>query len=1007
MQLAELLDALDYAAFPQYYLKTDREHSPDIAHLFRSAKDAGVDGIYVVESSPQNKNILPVRPAVYVAEAQTPEQAREIHRALWNLGQAPFLIVVLPNHIRVYTGFDYSKELQQVGLLKEDVHLDESTIRTELAEFCAKSINAGILWEKRAKDLKSDKRVDKKLLRSLSDLSKYLQKEKKLNSEVAHALIGKYIYIRYLRDRNILSDQWLQQKNIDIESVLGQHATIEGLRTLIDFLDDQLNGSIFPLDFNTAAGLTNEVIALVASIFKGDTLVSTLKQLSLDFKIYDFEYIPIETLSSIYELFLHAEGKVKTDGAIYTPEYLADYLLAEIHAVKSLKKGMKILDPSCGSGVFLVLTYRRLIEIELVGSSERKLPVAKLLELLSHLYGVERKLDACYVTEFSLILTLLNYANITELLSEKKQLPLLHNITIFHSDFFDDGLPLYERQLRFDWVIGNPPWIQADLQKDHLALAWMEAHKTEQPVSKTNVAEAFTWRVLDLLNPDGCIGLILPAASLYNLGSRKYRQSFFQTCEVIRITNFSNLRQVLFEGRATAPAVTVLYRKASVEAEKPLISHYGPFSINQIPNACGDMWTITLNENEFQTVSPDEAERGDAFTWKIALWGTHRDERAIHRLRRLFPKTFGQLCQENEHNGWHLHQGSDLRKSVDESKEKLDFISSLQGKKRLNTTSMNRSERLFSVPSYALEDILKEECFIRKGRTKGLLVSEPPHLIMNASWKYVIYSDDYFVIRPRQIGLSAPQKDADYLRALSVFLSSSITRYYLFFQTPSWGVERDRITLDDVKSIPIPLFTPVQIEQLATVQKELAQMEIERGSSSTQAFVDEQIAHLFQLPDSMSILATEFNRVRSTLIGGYIGGAAMKPPKEDDLQAYAQEMANELDAFTAPRNTHHKVTITPSQKMICCTVELLKSDHPLPIEVGKEGADDAPPFAHLLNGFTQQFSQWVYIQRGLRIFDGPKVHIYKVPRLINWTRTQAFNDTDDLIAEVLAAGMGK
>ncbi len=93
--------------------------------------------------------------------------------------------------------------------------------------------------------------------------------------------------------------------------------------------------------------------------------------------------------------------------------------------------------------------------------------------------------------------------------------------------------------------------------------------------------------------------------------------------------------------------------------------------------------------------------------------------------------------------------------------------------------------------------------------------------------------------------------------------------------------------------------------------------------------------------------------------------------------------------------------------MICCTVELLKSDHPLPASIGKEEADDAPPFANLLNGFTQQFSQWVYIQRGLRIFDGPKVHIYKVPRLINWTRTQALNDADDLIAEVLAAGMGK
>ena len=128
----------------------------------------------------------------------------------------------------------------------------------------------------------------------------------------------------------------------------------------------------------------------------------------------------LKTFSFIYEQFLHAEGKGKTIGAFYTPEYLADYLLAEINVVQSLKKGMKILDPSCGSGVFLVLAYRRLIEIELAGSSERNLHLAKLLELLSSLYGLERELDACYVTEFSLILTLLNYTNVAELLSEKK-----------------------------------------------------------------------------------------------------------------------------------------------------------------------------------------------------------------------------------------------------------------------------------------------------------------------------------------------------------------------------------------------------------------------------------------------------------------------------------------------------------------------------------------------------------------------------------------------------------
>lgn len=57
------------------------------------------------------------------------------------------------------------------------------------------------------------------------------------------------------------------------------------------------------------------------------------------FGLYDFSYIPVETLSAIYEQFLHSQGKGKKIGAVYTPEHLADYLLAELDYVKPLKKG--------------------------------------------------------------------------------------------------------------------------------------------------------------------------------------------------------------------------------------------------------------------------------------------------------------------------------------------------------------------------------------------------------------------------------------------------------------------------------------------------------------------------------------------------------------------------------------------------------------------------------------------------------------------------------------------
>jgi len=78
--------------------------------------------------------------------------------------------------------------------------------------------------------------------------------------------------------------------------------------------------------------------------------------------VFGVHYIPIETLSVIYEQFLHAEDKGKDAGAYYTPVPLVNFMLQEMEEHSPLRPGMRVLDASCGSGAFLVQCYRRLIE---------------------------------------------------------------------------------------------------------------------------------------------------------------------------------------------------------------------------------------------------------------------------------------------------------------------------------------------------------------------------------------------------------------------------------------------------------------------------------------------------------------------------------------------------------------------------------------------------------------------------------------------------------------------
>jgi type I restriction-modification system DNA methylase subunit len=989
-------------------------------HLFRAAKKAGVHGTYVFQTSPPERKILPPRPAVYVAEASTRDEAREIHQRLWNLGNAPFIVILLPNEIRVYTGFDFSLSDEKKGLVKEitkTIDLTFESIHDQLVDFKADSIDSGRIWETQSKYVTPEKRVDTHLLKNLKELEKYLE-TRRLDLPIIHALIGKYVYIRYLYDRKILSEEWLVENNINLDSVLSRNATLAGLLHLNEVLENRFNGAIFPLPSNIEATLSDEIVALVASTFKGDDPISG--QLHLDFEAYDFSYIPVETLSSIYEQFLHSQGTGKKDGAVYTPEPVADYLLCELEESKPLQSGMTILDPCCGSGVFLVLAYRRLIELALAQSPNNKLKPTELRRILCEsLYGIERNREACYVAEFSLILTLLNYIDPPELHRNKQfKFPSLHNTQIFECDFFDDDSVFWKQNKKFDWIVGNPPWIELkkNTQGEDFVRKWIFANLKSKPVGGNRVCEAFSWRVVDLLEQHGCVGLLVHATSLFNQESKKYRKPFFDNHSVARITNFSNLAYVLFGGRGQEPAATLIYCRSESEVAKPLIIHYAPLIINQIANRSWgnsksqSTWTITLNEDEISTISPEDAKTGDFLVWKTALWGKSREERTVKRLKKLLPTTLQEIV---DCRNWSFHTGLKIRTQA--SKEDVETAPYLAGWKQVdiytkfNSNEMSRTQFRFMVPEQSLNLIPDRSLFVSKGRGLPFVVARKPHVVLGIidGKIYCAYSNLDFVVPEPQIGISTDEEDADYLRAVSILLNSSVIQYFLFFNSSSWGVGRSKLYAKDLRMVSLPELLPEQIGELAQLGKRLAYLEefTDTPDDSLQQLLDDTVENLLLIPQNIAIVAREFISVKLQLNKGKAVVPATASPNEEDLQKYGLHLRDELDAFTEGSGLRHKVDLTHSKQLVVCSVEFVRSDVSTSINVTVEKAQgDLSLFLSCIQAKAKQrFSQWVYVQRSLRVFEGSKVYICKSPRLIDWTRTQALNDSDDIIAEILSA----
>src|SRR6266487_2159391 len=577
-------------------------------------------------------------------------------------------------------------------------------------------------------------------------------------------------------------------------------------------------------------------------------------------------------------------------------------------------------------------------------------------------------------------------------------------------------------------------------------------NKAERPVSRKRVAEAFSWLVTDLLRSEGIVGLVLPATSLFNLSGHDYRERFFIRHCIFRITNFSNLRWILFP-KNEFPAFTIVYRPwNNGEEKRPSIIHYAPLSIHQVADSRESLWAITINEQEIQTIDSLDAETGETLIWKLAFWGTFQDKRAIESIEMLFPSALEDFCKQR--NWPPISEGVQLR-NKQESTEDLQDADELRGEKKFQTETMTDALFRFSVPSYVLSDIPDEMCAIRKGRDRGLSLTRTPHIVVSPSWgSFVTFSDTDFLIPPRVIGIAALKDDAHILRALSLYLNSSLVSYYLFFHVPEWGVFRNAryITLSELRKVPVPDFSLEQVEGLASLhqrlvtdeqqhiseaiskvrnlrmdffshgdmpsdgisvsellskvsrkQKAQIEKEIDVFHENAQRIIDDKIFDLFAIPEDIRLLITDFVQVRLLLDRPATFKQVVREPREQELLDYARELRDELDGFVE-QDTHHGISITYSPDLIECVIDIMNTATPITLDssrVKQGNVTSSRILSELSEGLKEQVSQWIYVQRGLRLFDGPRIHIYKLPRLIDWTRTQAMNDAGDIIGEVL------
>jgi hypothetical protein len=1012
-----VLHALGYDASSNYVPIERLLADPDHGFLYRKAQQkCHVQGVYLLRGRTQEVPQADV-PIVYFCSVDSEQEARRVHQRVWNQDLVPFLIVSSPKKIYLYPGFRYQHgpDLQpEQGALR--VLTDFNRVAKELAALSADAIDSGNTWREMASEVRAEGRVDWRLLGNLRDLEKDLLSSGLDNRSLVHSIIGKFVYLRYLRDRGILSDRKLKVWGLNAPFTLERTVDPDAFLRLLAHLDDWLNGSVFPLTEDQVTEFGIERLRKVAGIFRGD---QSTGQMALDFADYDFSFIPIETLSVIYEQFLHMPvdpsskvTKGRQQGAYYTPIPVVNYMIDCLARKSSLRPRVRVLDPACGSGAFLVQTYRRLIEARFQDGVAPK-PLEAREILTESIFGVDIDPDACRIAELSLVLTLLDYVDPPDLEAPRLRrfLPSLAGRNICQGDAFDtDFFARAFEGLGFDLILGNPPWkdLHADRDEDKAALNWAEEHRTQHPIGGLQAAELFVWRSLQLLAPDGIAGLLLPAMTLFKSESLSFRRQFFDQAAVWSVANFANLVTVLFGGRSTVPAMALFFSRAGAGSDVERIEFFAPFLANQ-PTLREtqrarrrESWNLLVNASEICEVPYAEALRGESLPWKIATWGSFLDRRLLRHLPR---RTLSSLEEEGLVV---LSEGLQTRKGTQDSdRDPLEHHPELAGRKRLNVLPLKGRRYLFRFPGGAIETLPKDETWGRKGRFElPFRISRSPHIIVSVSLSFAVYDEDSLIVPPRRVGIAADRATPDLLRALTLYLNSDFARYQQFFITSQAGIQQSLNTLDSLRSLPVPFDENSFLGEWVNLFNRAAAIAHDRDDFDDPEILSQLntlTAKALGLDDREQALIEDFVNVRLSLTRGKVTEAAIGRPAQHEIEAYAETLRDELDAFIGGElGASHSVAVASQSQTGLVEVRLTRGESvPQPVKIAHAQADIDREYALALKHISAADSQWAYFRRDLQIYTGSGTYFFKPFERLHWTRTQAILDATELLAEMV------
>ena len=971
--LCEVLEATGYMAHGEpahgVYLDEDarskcraREFFPDA--LWRSGSELTV----YFKSAP---------------EVPSEEKVAQWHREIWNQGFAPLLWVISPQRIDLYNGFDRPRETGDAATHRLRTFQKIENELDDLDAFAGRlAMETGRFWQQ-ASTVDRRTSVDRQLLSDLAALERDLV-SMGLDRSRAQGLIGRSIFTQYLIDRRIITEQILENDygHQTFPTILRDPPATE---RLFDWLREIFNGDMFPSEGSTTPN--PKYLCRVADFLEAvdpETGQTTLFP-------YQFDVIPVELISLIYEQFAHADLSTPNTNSgkdvFYTRLPLVSLVLDEI--TEGLTGEETVLDLTCGSGVFLVEALRRLVDLQSGGGERSRELIRSTLH--QQIYGVDISEAAVHVAAFSLYLAALELDPDPQPPQALKFEPLIGKTLIVGDAWYVESTTAGKAALtelgaprKFDVIVGNPPW---SYQGKAATPTRRIRGRPREALPPRGESLDFVFRAMDFASEDTRFGLILSAVQFFSLSETGVAASrqLIEKLSPVTLVNLSNQSDWLFP-KGNMPAVVLFAR------HRPL--RRAAITAVQVPWSPAGVksHTFQIAPSDIITLSLADWKRRPEFL-KAAFVGSRRDLSLLDRL------TTSHLTLDDRLGKFDVRLRTGLILG-DRSRDS----SFLRGLPLLTVQDL----RPFSVPDKLGSFDAAEAQWPRNRdiyRAPLLLVKEfmrgGPRPVVAVADRDIVFMDAFF-------GAAFPSAGREAAHLLAAILSSSLASWFFLMTASTFGLWMQRIRPRDIERMPIPGFEEALSSEAGRRLTRFAQrLQQSTPSDADWQTLDDSVFDLYDI-DTADRIVVRDGLFRASWQWKAGRNASVEAASVSHMSDYAQTFITAVDVWLSAANQRRmraEIFELPEHAPLRVVRFVLeeRSESPNPeLKVIRVDGDLRDILDRIGERLDVPLARSLVGQRELRIHDHNEVVIIKPAARRHWMGVSALEDADSVIVESLS-----